>query len=106
LSGTAITAAVKVSLTADQASGSVMAATYTSQPFLKASTNTETSGRKRKRLRKVSATPIRLQRTQVGSLVALLWLGGAAVRGAASVVLMVLGSQSNSGEIMGTGHLP
>src|SRR5512140_997908 len=47
LAGTAMAAAMKVSLIADQASGSFSAAKYSSQPLLNASMNTVSSGRPR-----------------------------------------------------------
>ena len=76
-----MTAAVSVSQMAATASGSLMEATYTSQPFLKASTNTDTSGTNRNSDRKTSAVPISRRRTQAGSVVARATLGGARVSG-------------------------
>jgi len=68
--GTAMTAVSKVSLIADTASGSVIAARYACQPFLNASANTDSSGTNRNRVRNASAIPISSARTQNGSSVA------------------------------------
>jgi hypothetical protein len=69
LSGTATSAAIMVSLIAETASGSVIAAQYTCSPFFSASTNTAASGTNRNRVRNTRASAIRLRRTQAGSVV-------------------------------------
>src|SRR5690606_35909229 len=70
LHGTAIAAAISVSLIAWAAAGSVMAAKYTSSPRANASVKTATSGNTRNRLRSSSAVVIRATRTANGSVVA------------------------------------
>jgi hypothetical protein len=49
--GTAMAVTMSVSSIADHASGSCNAAQYSPQPFLKASTNTATSGKPRNSMR-------------------------------------------------------
>src|SRR5690606_23646859 len=71
LHGTAMAAAINVSLIAWAAAGSVMAAKYTSRPRANASVKTATSGNTRNRLRNSSAVVIRATRTANGSVVAL-----------------------------------
>src|SRR5690606_36423160 len=66
--GSATAATHRVSLIALQASGSVMAARYSSQPFLKASANTAANGASRNRARKPSANASTTPRTQRGSV--------------------------------------
>src|SRR5437867_2822643 len=66
----------KVSLMALTASGSMMAAIYASQPFLKASTKTDTSGTTRNNARNSNATVISKVLTHSGSSVACgTWIG-------------------------------
>src|SRR5450830_527832 len=66
-SGTAMAAVIRVSLMAEIASGSMMAAIYASQPFLNASANTATSGTNRNTVRNSKAIVIRTVRTHSGS---------------------------------------
>ena len=68
--GTEIPAASSVSFSAENASGSVSAAQYTSTPLENASTNTAASGTNRKTDRNSSAPAISAHRTHAARLVA------------------------------------
>ena len=61
-SGTAMAAAVSVRRIAERASGSVIAARYTSMPLANASTNTTASGMNRKTVRNSRPAPIKVAR--------------------------------------------
>ena len=69
LSGRAMAAASRVSLMAESASGSVMAAQYTCSPWRKASTKMLISGTSRNSAMNSSAVPISMRRSQGDSLV-------------------------------------
>src|SRR6266702_1533236 len=84
LIGTAMAAVSKVSSIAERASGSATASQYAPSPRLSASAKTTTNGRTRKNSRKVSATPVRIQRTMAGSVNGS--RTGAAMRGAAGAL--------------------
>src|SRR5258706_5394463 len=99
--GTATPAAISVSLIADSASGSVMAAKYTPAPFLKASTKTVASGTKRNSERKASATPISSHLTQVGSVVA-----SGRLRGATAARELTEAALSSAGMALISPRLP
>src|SRR3984957_14758494 len=70
LAGTTIATVRSVSLIAERASGSLIVLRKKAPPFEKASANTTTRGRMRKRARKRSATPVSIHRAHAGSRVA------------------------------------
>src|SRR5580658_8750988 len=70
LAGTTIATVRSVSRIAARASGSRMVARKKAPPLERASANTTTSGRTRKKARKASAIPVSAQRAHAGSLVA------------------------------------
>ncbi|MNC40652.1 hypothetical protein D3C75_893770 [compost metagenome] len=68
--GTVIAATIKVNLSADNASGFVIASTYTPKPFFKASVNTTTSGKTINQHNTRTAAPIKIHFTTPDSFVA------------------------------------